>query len=62
MEDVYLTVEEFDLIETNKTGVIAKEGLVIKKVSGDQWYLLTYGKSDEEGNYDINVKQIIIKQ
>lgn len=61
METIELTQHEFDAIETNRTGIIAKEGLVIKKQAGEEWVLLSYGSSDKEGNFEINVKKIIIK-
>lgn len=61
METVELTQEDFNNIEINKAGITAKEGLIIKKKYGDDWILLKYGKSDQDGNFEIDVKQIIIK-
>lgn len=61
METIFLTQEEFDLIETNRSGIQARNGLVVKKQSMDNWYLLRYGECDEKGNYDIDVKLIKIK-
>lgn len=60
MEEIELTQSEFDAIETNKTGVVATKGLQVKKPFGESWLLLTYGESDEDGNFHIDVKRIVV--
>lgn len=63
MNIIKLTQQEFDAIPTlNKQE--PEKGLVIKKISRDKWYRLTYRQIniDEIGSADILVEEIQLEK
>lgn len=58
MNTIELNKSEFDQITTNETGIVAQIGLVIKKISGNDWYRLEY-KSVRKKDFPIGIKQTI---
>lgn len=57
---ITLSQSQFDSIPT-LSDQKAVPGLVIKKTDGESWYRLTYGSSDEKGNFEINVEEILVQ-
>lgn len=63
MEEVQLSKEEFDnipsMVSSGEERTIAVDGLLVKKKSIDDWYLLSYSKDGDL--FKIETKKIVIK-